>query len=67
MPANRTEYTHDDKSELLTQTRARTTNPDQFYKEIIKALSHLVTLEQFDTICNAALDATAESRSLHED
>lgn len=58
---------HDDKLEILNQTRARTTNPDQFYREIISALYHLVTLGEFDTICNAALSTTAQARSLHED
>jgi hypothetical protein len=58
---------HDDKQEILTQTRSLTNNPEQFYREIIYALSDSVPLERFHTICNAALNTTAETRSLHED
>ena len=41
---------HDDKTEILSQTRALTSNPEQFYREIIFALAHSLTLEEFHTV-----------------
>ena len=58
---------YNDMLEILAQSRSRTTNAEQFYREIIYALSTRVTLEEFLTICDAAANTTAESRSLHED